>query len=128
MSTIMWIEDDHSEMPALVGVLEKAGHDIPRYRTYTEVIDRLEEVCQCDAVILDVILPPINDNPYNGVIVLKKLREHCEKNIPVVVCTVVRNPAIIETLYKLGVSEILHKPVRPTKLAEAVTRAIQNQQ
>jgi CheY-like chemotaxis protein len=89
------------------------------------VDENLEEICGCDAVILDIILPPATrDNPYRGVSVLRKLRQHCKHGVPVVVVTVVRNPHVIEALEELGVSAILRKPVRPSKLYEEVAKLL----
>ena len=121
---IAWIEDDHPEIPSLVRLLELDGHDILHYRTCQEVEEHLEEICRCDAVILDIILPPATDDLYQGVSVLRKLREECKYNGPVVVCSVVRNPTVLHALRELGVSDILHKPVRPSRLYDAVTKAI----
>jgi DNA-binding NtrC family response regulator len=126
MSKIAWIEDDHRDIPSLVRLLELDGHHILRYRTWRDVEEHLEEICQCDAVILDIILPPATENRYLGVSVLKKLREECNYNGPVVVCTIVRNPDVLNNLRKLGVSDILHKPVRPSKLYDAVTKVLES--
>lgn len=126
MSKIAWIEDDHPEISSLVRLLELDGHDILRYRTWGDVEEHLEKICQCDAVILDIILPPAIENRYLGVSVLKKLREECNYNGPVVVCTIVRNPDVLNNLQKLGVSDILHKPVRPSKLYDTVTKVLES--
>ena len=123
---IGWIEDDHPEIPSLVGLLELDGYTILRYRTCSDVQEHLEEICGCDAVILDIILPPATDDPYQGLSVLRKLRKECEYSAPVVVCTVVRNPDVHRALDELGVSRILQKPVRPSKLYDAVTKALKS--
>jgi DNA-binding response OmpR family regulator len=124
MSKIAWIEDDHDEIPSLVRLLELDEHNILRYRTCQEVEEDLEEICGCDAVILDIILPPATDDLYQGVSVLRKLREECKYSGPVVICSVVRNPDVLKAVRELGVSDILHKPVRPSKLYDAMTKAL----
>jgi len=121
---IAWIEDDHPEIPSLVRLLELDEHDISRYRTCQDVEEHLEEICGCDAVILDIILPPATDDLYQGVSVLRKLRDECKYSGPVVVCSIVRNPDVRRALDELGISDILHKPVRPSKLYDAVTKAL----
>jgi DNA-binding NarL/FixJ family response regulator len=108
MSKIAWIEDDHDEIPSLVRLLELDEHNI----------------CGCDAVILDIILPPATDDLYQGVSVLRKLREECKYSGPVVICSVVRNPDVLKAVRELGVSDILHKPVRPSKLYDAVKKVL----
>ena len=124
MSKIAWIEDDHDEISALVRLLELDRHNILRYRTCQDVEEHFEEICGCDAVILDIILPPATDDLYQGVSVLRKLREKCRYNDPVIVCSVVRNTIVLHALCELGVSDILHKPVRPSRLHDAVTKAL----
>ena len=124
MSKIAWIEDDHDEISALVRLLELDRHNILRYRTCRDVEEHFEEICGCDAVILDIILPPATDDLYQGVSVLRKLREGCEYSGPVVVCSIVRNPDVLRALSELGISDILHKPVRPSRLYDAVTKAL----
>jgi DNA-binding NarL/FixJ family response regulator len=59
-----------------------------------------------------------------GLSVLKQLREEHDYQGPVVVCSRVKNPVVLHELRKLGVTEILHKPVRPSKLYDAVTKAL----
>jgi len=124
MSKIAWIEDDHPEIPSLVRLLELDGHNILYYRTCREVEEDIDKICGCDAVILDIILPPATDDPYQGVSVLRKLREECKYDGPVIVCSIVRNPVVLHALHELGVSAILHKPVRPSQLYDAVTEAL----
>jgi CheY-like chemotaxis protein len=127
MTKIAWIEDDYDEISSLVRLLELDGYIIPRYRTRQDVEKSMEEIVSCDGLILDIILPPIEEgNPHQGISILKILREKYDYNKPVVVCTVVRAPAIIESLNKLGVpnGNILHKPVRPSVLALTVKKAL----
>jgi len=124
MSKIAWIEDDYRAISSLVRSLELDGHNILCYRTCQDVEEHLEEICRCDAVILDIILPPATDDLYQGVSVLRKLREECKYNGPVIVCSVVRNPTVLHALREMGISDILHKPVRPSRLHDAVTEAL----
>jgi len=127
MTKIAWIEDDYDEISSLVRLLELDGYVIPRYRTRQDVEKSIEEIVSCDGLILDIILPPIEEgDPHQGISILKMLREKYNYNKPVVVCTVVRAPAVIDKLRKLGVlnGNILHKPVRPSILASTVKKAL----
>jgi DNA-binding NtrC family response regulator len=121
--TISWIEDDHLEIADLVGVLERKGYKIPRYRTYQEAHEHLAEICQGEAIILDIILPSNDDDPYQGIKILREVRE-VNASMPVVVCTVVRNPKVKEILQDLN-ARILPKPIRATRLAEEVMDEIE---
>ena len=117
---IVWIEDDYDEIPAMVRLFELDNHEIKRYRTRSDVKNDREYVCDCDVIILDIILPSIEDEPYQGVWVLRDLRQEWGYDGPVVVCTVVKNPEVMTALEKLGVTCILIKPVRPSVLYNQV--------
>jgi CheY-like chemotaxis protein len=124
MARIAWIEDDHDRIGSLVKLLERDGHEILPYSSWQEVREQIENICACDAIILDIILPPIEDDPYLGLSVLEQLREEGYHG-PVVVCSRVKNPVVIHQLQELGVAEILRKPVRPSVLYDAVTKALE---
>jgi CheY-like chemotaxis protein len=124
MARIAWIEDDHEKIHSLVRLLEREGHTILPYSSWQEVKDQIETVCACDAIILDIILPPVEDDPYLGLSVLEQLRKEHGYQGPVVVCSRVQNPVVLHELQELGVTEILRKPVRPSVLYEVVTKAL----
>ncbi len=128
MKTIAWIEDDAYIIYDLIKPLEKAGYKIERFGTKAEVLRNVATIKDCDAIIMDVILPPGEEcaleESYGGVSVLRSLRSEHNVNIPIVVCTVVRSPDVHRQLKDLGVSEILLKPVLPSKLKEAVERVL----
>jgi len=127
MSKIAWIEDDSDEIASLVRLLELDGYEIPRYRARPAVDNSIDQILACDAIILDIILPPIKeDEPHQGLSILKMLREQYNYDKPVVVCTVVRAPGVIDNLRRLGVlnGNIVHKPVRPSVLTAVVKKAL----
>lgn len=124
MARIAWIEDDHEKIRSLVKLLDAQGHTILPYKSWQEVKQNIETICRCDAVILDIILPPVNDDPYLGLSILRQLREEHEYQKPIVVCSRVKNPAVLRELEQLGVTQILRKPVRPSELYQAVTEAL----
>jgi CheY-like chemotaxis protein len=68
--------------------------------------------------------PPVNDDPYLGLSILRQLREEHEYQKPIVVCSRVKNPVVLQELEALGVAQILRKPVRPSELYQAVTEAL----
>jgi CheY-like chemotaxis protein len=125
MAHIAWIEDDHERIGALVKLLERDGHTILPYSSWPEVKEQIETICACDAIILDIILPPVEDDPYLGLSVLKQLREEHEYQGPVVVCSRVKNPVVLNQLRELGVAEVLRKPIRPSVLYDVVTKALE---
>jgi CheY-like chemotaxis protein len=125
MARIAWIEDDHDRISSLVKLLERDGHTILPYSSWQEVKEQIKTICACDAIILDIILPSIEDDPYLGLSVLEQLRKEHGYQRPVVVCSRVKNPVVIHQLQELGVAEILRKPVRPSVLYDAVTKALE---
>ena len=124
MASIAWIEDDHDRIGALVSLLEDDGHKIHRYRSYDEVCDALTTIKSCDVIILDLILPPTEEDPYLGISVLDELRNDYGFTSPVVVCSLVENPVVLKRLNDLGITSILTKPVRPSVLYNVVTEAL----
>jgi CheY-like chemotaxis protein len=124
MARIAWIEDDHERIESLVRLLKRDGHTILPYSWWQEVKEQIETILACDAIILDIILPPVEDDPYLGLSVLEQLRKERGYQGPVVVCSRVQNPVVLRELEELGVTEILHKPVRPSVLYDTVTKAL----
>jgi len=126
MTKIAWIEDDYEEISSLVRLLELDNFEVARYRTRNDVEEKIGDILTCDAIILDVVLPPITeDEPHQGVSILKLLRQKYHYTNPVVVCSAVRTPGVIESLQKLKVSAILHKPLRPSVLYAEVKKFVQ---
>ena len=124
MARIAWIEDDHERIGSLMALLKKDGHTILPFSSRQEVEEQVETICSCDAIVLDIILPQVEDDPYLGLSVLEQLREKHGYQGPVVVCSRVQNPVVLHRLGELGVTEILLKPVRPSLLYDAVTRVL----
>jgi CheY-like chemotaxis protein len=124
MARIAWIEDDHERIGSLVKLLEDDGHIILPCSSCQEVQEQIEAICSCDAVVLDIILPPAEIDPYLGLSVLEQLREEHEYQGPVIVCSRVRNPVILHRLRELGVAGVLLKPVRPSVLYSVVTETL----
>ena len=125
MARIAWIEDDHERIGSLVKLLENDGHTILPYGSWPAVEEQIETICKCDAIILDIILPPVEDDPYLGLSVLEQLRDKHNYRGPVVVCSRVKNPVVIHHLRELNVTDILHKPVRPSRLYDVVKKALE---
>ena len=125
MACIAWIEDDHERIGALVKLLENDGHTILPYGSWEEFNQHIEDICMCDAIILDIILPPIDDDPYGGLTILEQLRNQRGYTAPVVVCSRVQNPVVLHHLRELSVAAILTKPVRPSALYDAVNKALE---
>lgn len=124
MAAIAWIDDDHERINDLMTFLRRAGHTISTYKSWAEVREQLEQICQSDAIILDIILPPVDDDPYLGLPILAQLREERGYTRPIIVCSRVKNPDVLRQLHELGVAKILHKPALPSELYDAVIEVL----
>jgi FixJ family two-component response regulator len=124
MVDIAWIEDDHERINSLVRLLEKDGYHIQCYSSWKQVETSLLKILTCDAIILDIILPPIEDNPYMGLSILESLIKEGYSG-PIIVCTRVQNLVVLDKMKELGVKTVLRKPIRPTQLYDSVVAALQ---
>lgn len=120
MSRILWIEDEgkteylHYKVPMI-----RAGHTVDIVVDATEAIHFLREK-EYDAMILDLIIMEGNNFETNEEYVgLGLLRRIVNQQIPnvifnpskIIVYTVIDNPKIHEEIRKLGVNEIVVKPL-----------------
>jgi CheY-like chemotaxis protein len=124
MARIAWIEDNYKRIGSLVKLLEKDGHTILPFDSWQTAEEQIKILRACEAIILDIILPPADENRYWGLSVLEQLRNKYDYKAPVIVCSNVQNPEVLNQLSKLGVKYILLKPARPSMLYEAVTKAL----
>lgn len=127
--TIVWIEDDIDIIEPVVRPLELAGYTFVRLRTIAEVLNAIDVIWQADLVLLDMILPPSQIDRefgrYPGRKLLEILRKEYGIITPVIALTVVTQPEVLEDLWKLGVADVLRKPIRPSVLKQRVEEVLQ---
>jgi CheY-like chemotaxis protein len=120
---IIWIEDDAYIIGSVVRPLEERGYEIEIIENMRDALDRIEDLHQCDLILLDVILPAGGKKwereRYVGLAILEHLREQSVIT-PILAFTVVQNQETREKLRKLGVVDILNKPILPSELEKAV--------
>jgi len=125
---IAWIKDDVDITAAVMRQVELAGHRIERQRTIGEALANLDPLRTCDLIVLDISVPvgtaPGEYGRYSGVDLLRELRTVHDVHTPVIVLSVLTDDHVLSEVRKLGVSEILRKPVLPSRLKEAVDRAL----
>jgi CheY-like chemotaxis protein len=125
--TIAWIEDDTDIIEPVVEPLLDAKYRIRRFNTAREALEGKKEIREADLILLDMLLRPgIGDRDWGtfpGLTLLRELRDE-KIDIPVVVLSVVDRDEVKKQLDKLGVIEILRKPVRPSYLKEVVERIL----
>lgn len=127
-NVIAWIEDDTDIIDPVVSLLEREGHRFIRIRSIGEALDRVDIIRNCDLILLDVILPQGQADRqytrYAGKDLLRELRQQHGVTTPVVVLSVVSNAEVQRELESLQVSDIVKKPVLPSKLRERVERVL----
>jgi CheY-like chemotaxis protein len=131
---IAWIEDDADEIAVVVKPLIRAGFEFKYYHNYREALDNLEEIRKCDLILLDLIIPPgedegedqgINTDEYLGKLLPKRLRSEFDIDIPVIVLSVVADTNGIEEEDKEALNVVtLSKPVRPSRLKTEVYKLL----
>jgi CheY-like chemotaxis protein len=121
---IAWIDDDTEIIEPVIGLLIKDGHHILRLRTVRDALDRVQELQMCDAILLDMILPPgeCDDElgDYAGLALLEKLRKDHEVVAPVVILSVVDPKKIRAQFESLEVARYLRKPALRSEVKEAI--------
>ena len=66
MARVALIEDDAFFSEDLVGLLSSAGHECSVYSTAASVVEKLEDVCSSDVVILDLMIPRVAIERFRG--------------------------------------------------------------
>jgi DNA-binding response OmpR family regulator len=126
--TIVWIDDDIDIISPVVELLRRAGYHLLQLRTAAEALEAVEQIRRADLTLLDMILPPGQSgrefSRFSGQDVLQELREAHGVTTPVIVLTVVQNPELYQQLMKLGVVDIIVKPVLPSELKARVEKAL----
>ncbi len=131
MPRVLFIEDEPEMVEDAPAVLRTYGLEVVATESSTEGM-RLFANGGFDAVLLDCIMPPPDDVPEEqvdfgretGVEVAKRIRIQDPK-VPIVVLSVVRDPAIERKLYAAGVRTIIPKPADPEPVASQLLNAIQ---
>jgi CheY-like chemotaxis protein len=120
---IVWVEDDAYIIWSVVRPLEDRGYKIIAMGSMREALERIEELRNCDLILLDVILPAGDERwekeRHIGVHLLRNLREQ-SVTTPVLAFTVVGKPETRKELRDLGVVDVLNKPILPSELERAV--------
>lgn len=128
--TIVWIDDDIAIIDPVVHPLERAGYHILRIESVKEALNALDAIRNADLILLSMTLPHGRDYdvelqfPFWGMQLLYELRKHYDVMTPVIAFTGMDSPEIRRQLRRLGVAEIVHKPVRPSELKAQVEKVL----
>lgn len=127
---IAWIEDDADLIHPIVSPLENDGFDVVVYRTAQDVVDNIEQLRDCNLILLDLIIPRgkaqiISKYEYEGMNLLDDMRNKYEINAPVVILsTASAVKRFTNIAHSLSVSDILLKPCLPSHLKQSVITAL----
>ena len=128
---IVWIEDDAYIIGSVVRPLEDRGYQFEIIESLQEALARVDELRECDLILLDILLPARSREwkreRHVGLVILEHLREQ-GVDTPVLVFTVVQNAGVMEALKELGVRGILNKPILPSELESAVMATLEEEE
>ncbi len=126
MKKIIWIEDDTDIIDLVVRPLERSNYQIKRLDNVQKALENIEEIRQCDLILLDLIIPlggteDVGDYP--GIYLLRTFREKYKITQPVIVLSVVADLQTFDELKKLNTT-VANKPILPSKLKILVDQVL----
>ena len=119
--TKILVIDDSSLMRVLVrDCLEHTGFEVEDWlpMSVMEIPERIE-ASRPDLILTDFRMPGING------LSLVQTVQRTDATLPVVILTALREPETEVRLLKFGVKRILHKPISPQALAQALKEVLQ---
>ena len=115
MASIVVVEDDPDISDLIAHYLQKAGHDVTRLTTGTEVMPRLRAAIP-DLVILDLMLPGMD-----GLLVCQAMRaDSATATIPIIMLTARGDEADRIAGLELGADDYVTKPFSAKELVARV--------
>jgi len=112
---ILVIDDDALVARVMAEALQSEGNDVVVARGGEEGLRAIEEN-RPDGVFLDIVMPGMD-----GVEVLRHIRERAP-DLPVIILTGWASERQIDEARKLGVTDIISKPVALRNLTRALSR------
>ena len=126
---IIWIEDDIDIIYPVIEKLEKSGYSIEKMYTIQDAEDSIDSLRKADLILLDMIVLPDENQRlatrYPGMEFLNEMRNKYKIDTPVIVFTVVTKSEVRKELMRLGVSDIIMKPVRSSDLKDRVENVLE---
>jgi len=119
------LADDHPIIVAAVRqLLERAGHEIVAVASSSGAL--IEALAQhpCDLVITDFSMP--NEDEADGLSLLGLIQRRLP-DMPVIVLTMITNPAVLQSMLDAGVRGLINKTDAMTELAVAVPTIMRGQ-
>ena len=132
---ILWVDNQHDYTGAHITRLQAAGYVVSKAWSAEEALRLLRDpVFKCDLIILDILMgeKPIEGreigNGKTGLVLYDVIRDDLGFKGSILIITVVVDGSVDKAMQRKEAErglpfEVLHKPVRPSELNEAV-RAI----
>lgn len=114
---ILVVDDDRMVRTAVGRVLEEEGYAVSYAVDGNDALLKLQGD-RPDAILLDVMMPGMNGREF-----LKTLREHHDRDIPVVVMTAIHG-IDSQPVFALGASDLVKKPFDADELLNKVALAL----
>lgn len=123
-NTILFLDDDQYDMKPFVEKLEKENFNVKSFAEPEEALEFLKSVRSPDLIIADLIMRTSPDESaeeahYVGIIFCKTVREELKLKCPIIVLSVVSDPAI-QTEVRKYANIFLTKPILPFELVREV--------
>ena len=118
---VLVVNDEPEACELLVRVLRRAGNEVERARTFTEMADRLVQNPRLDCVVLDIAAGGIGGN-LKLLDAVRGFRDEGVAATPVVLVTTGSSSAMFS--WQAGVDELLVRPFHAAELVTAVTNAV----
>ena len=99
------VEDSRSQAAVLEALLKSEGHEVDIFADGQSCLNALIETT-FDFFIIDWTLPDISGDE-----VLKRVREHCGWNVPVMFCTARADEESASDILRLGADDFVPKPI-----------------
>ena len=118
--SVLIVEDNPISAKAMKATLMKHGHDTAVVYTGTQALEYLEVNPQIQAAVVDLVLPEMD-----GFQLIRRLkRDQVLKDMPVVICTTLRDMEAVKRAQKLGCRYYIVKPVKGEDLVRKVELAM----
>ncbi len=123
---ILFVDDEPEFSSQTISSLEFEGYMVIIATNVNEALNIINSGQKLDLVIADMLLP-IHDNekdkdysnPMGGLTLIKEIKK-ANNNFPIVVLSIVSEKLVADELIKLGVEDIILKPVFPGVVVEKV--------
>lgn len=112
---ILIVEDEPAVAAFISSALQSKGHEVVVAGSGEEALSILEQDWP-EAVLLDVVMPGLS-----GIDVLRRIRP-TQPGLPVVILTGRADAAQIAEARRLGVTDVIEKPVGLRQISEALLR------